>query len=124
MFATLSQTDLGWHISCLTCAVDCGIIINPDNVRAQIEGGIIFGLNAAIGHAIHIENGRVKESNFDDYPIMSMAEIPDIEIDIATNNYTPGGVGEIAVPPVAPAIANALFSATEERPRVIPFKLT
>ncbi|TQV88875.1 xanthine dehydrogenase family protein molybdopterin-binding subunit [Aliikangiella coralliicola] len=109
------------NIDNIYCVADVGIVVNSDTVKAQIEGGIIFALNATVKHSIEIEQGRVKESNFDDYSMLRINEIPPIHINIINSSEKPGGVGEIAVPPLAPAVANAYFAATGKRLRNIPF---
>ncbi|GEM_PF-6603181 len=121
---TLNKSPNHHTIENIYCAADCGFALDPDNVRAQLEGGIIFGLNAAIKHAIHINEGRVQEHNFNDYPLLSLAECPPINIDIVSSGESPGGAGELSVPVVAPALANALFNKTGNRPTRTPFKLT
>jgi isoquinoline 1-oxidoreductase beta subunit len=104
-------------------AIDCGICINPAGVRAQIESGIVFGLSAALYGEITLTNGRVRQGNFDDYPILRMNEMPKIEVHIVESNEKSGGVGEPGTPPIAPAIANALFAATGRRLRQLPLRL-
>jgi isoquinoline 1-oxidoreductase beta subunit len=104
-------------------AIDCGICINPAGVRAQIESGIVFGLSAALYGEITLTNGRVRQGNFDDYPILRMNEMPKIEVHIVESNEKSGGVGEPGTPPIAPAIANALFAATGKRLRQLPLRL-
>ena len=107
----------------VVCVVDCGTAINPDVVRAQMEGGILFGLTAAL-HGEHlIEGGAVKESNFHDYPILRMNEAPDIEVVIVESQDTPTGAGEPGLPPIAPAVANAVFRATGQRLRSLPLRV-
>lgn len=107
----------------IVCAVDCGIAVNPDIVRAQMEGGIAFGLSVAMHEAITLKNGRVEQSNFTDYRILRMAEMPQIEVHIVPSTVAPSGIGEVGVPPIAPAVANAVFAATGQRLRSLPFKL-
>ncbi len=109
------------QVNRVTCAVDCGRVVNPDIVRQQMEGGIIFGLSAALHGAITFANGVAEQSNFDAYPLLSMAEAPEIDVHIVPSSATPGGVGEPGVPPVAPALANAVFAATGLRVRDLPF---
>lgn len=104
----------------MVCAVDCGLAIHPDGVRAQVEGGAIFGLTAALFGEIHIDRGQVRESNFHDYPLLTLAQTPTIEVFIADSAEPPAGVGEIAVPPAAPALVNAIFAATGRRIRRLP----
>lgn len=107
----------------VVCAVDCGLAINPDIVRAQMESGIVFGLSAALHGAITIDDGAVQQSNFHDYPVMRMSECPQIEVHIVDSNEPPMGVGEPGLPPIAPAVANAVFMATGKRLRELPLRL-
>ncbi len=104
------------------CAVDCGQVVNPEIVRDQIEGGIIFGLTAALHGEITLQDGEVQQSNFHDYPLMRNYELPEIIVDIVDSDETPTGVGEPGVPPVIPALGNALFALTGERQRKLPLK--
>jgi len=104
----------------VVCAIDCGPVVNPDIVRAQMEGGIVFGLTAALYGEITFENGRVKQRNFHDYPMVRMHEMPQLEVHIVPSQDKMGGVGEPGVPPVAPAVANALFGLTGKRVRALP----
>jgi isoquinoline 1-oxidoreductase beta subunit len=104
------------------CAVDCGLVINPDTVRAQMEGGIVFGLTAALKTEITLKDGRVEQSNFHDYQMLRMFESPEIEVHIVPSGENPTGVGEPGVPPVAPALANAIFAATGKRVRRLPIR--
>ncbi len=104
----------------VVCAVDCGRVVNPDTVAAQMESGIIFGLSAALMGEITLKEGRVEQSNFHDYPILRQKESPQIEVHIVPSTEKPTGVGEPGVPPVAPAVANAVFAATGVRLRRLP----
>jgi isoquinoline 1-oxidoreductase subunit beta len=106
----------------VVAAVDCGRTVNPDTVKGQIEGGIIFGLTAALKTEITLEKGRVQQRNFNDYPMVRMFESPVIEVFIVPSTEHPTGVGEPGVPPVAPAVANAIFAATGKRVRRLPIK--
>src|SRR6266853_545933 len=106
----------------VVCAVDCGRVINPDIVKAQMEGGIIFGLTAALKTEITLENGRVQQKNFHDYQMLRMLESPIIEVHIVPSDVSPTGVGEPSVPPVAPALTNAIFAATGKRVRSLPIR--
>ncbi len=106
----------------VVCALDCGRVINPDTVRAQMEGGIIFGLTAALKTEITLKGGRVEQGNFNDYPMLRIFESPVIEVYIVPSEADPTGVGEPGVPPVAPALANALFAATGKRVRRLPIR--
>jgi isoquinoline 1-oxidoreductase subunit beta len=119
--AEVAIKDGTLQVTRVTCAIDCGRIVNPDIVRQQMEGGIIFGLSAALHGAITFAGGRAEQSNFDSYPLLSMAETPEIDVHIITSNEAPGGVGEPGVPPIAPALANAVFAATGVRVRDLPF---
>jgi isoquinoline 1-oxidoreductase beta subunit len=102
--------------------LDCGLAINPDTVRAQMEGGIIFGLTAALKTEITFKDGRVEQSNFHDYEMLRISESPKIEVHIVPSEKNPTGVGEPGVPPVAPALANAIFAATGKRVRRLPIR--
>src|SRR5713101_994381 len=106
----------------VVCAVDCGRTVNPDIVKAQMEGGIIFGLTAALKTEITLENGRVQQTNFHDYQMLRMFESPEIEVHIVPSELSPTGVGEPSVPPVAPALTNAIFAATGKRIRRLPIR--
>ncbi len=104
----------------VVCAVDCGTVVNPGIVAQQMESGVIFGLTAALYGRIDIENGIVKQRNFPDYALLTLAQSPAIETHIVASERHPGGVGEVAVPPIAPAVANALFALTGQRLRDLP----
>ncbi|MEM9188677.1 MAG: molybdopterin cofactor-binding domain-containing protein [Myxococcota bacterium] len=104
------------------CVVDCGIAINPDVVEAQMEGAIIFGLSATLDQELTIEDGEVQQGNFDDFPILRMHECPDIEVRILQSGGEPSGVGEPGLPPIGPAVANALYRATNTRLRDLPLQ--
>jgi isoquinoline 1-oxidoreductase beta subunit len=106
----------------VVCAVDCGPIVNPDTIRAQMESGVVFGLTAALYGEITFENGRVKQRNFHDYPMLRMNEMPIVEVHIVSSKERMGGVGEPGVPPVAPALANAIFAVTGKRVRRLPIR--
>jgi isoquinoline 1-oxidoreductase/isoquinoline 1-oxidoreductase beta subunit len=101
----------------------CGMAVNPNIVRIQMESGIIFGITAARYGRIDLEKGRVKQSNFHDYRLLSMSDSPEIEVSIIDSQESPTGVGEPGLPPVAAAIGNALFSATGQRLRELPLTL-
>ncbi|MEM7406610.1 MAG: molybdopterin cofactor-binding domain-containing protein [Pseudomonadota bacterium] len=105
------------------CVVDCGRAVNPDIVRAQMEGGIMYGLTATLHGNLELEDGAIKESNFHDYPILRMNEAPDVDVVIVESDETPTGVGEPGLPPIAPAVANAVFALTGERLRALPLRL-
>ncbi|MCC5861387.1 MAG: xanthine dehydrogenase family protein molybdopterin-binding subunit [Gammaproteobacteria bacterium] len=105
----------------IDCALDCGQMVNPDTVRAQVEGGILFGLSAALREEITLRDGAVVQANFDGYPLLGLAESPEIHVHLLTSREPPGGVGEPPTPPVAPAVANALYAASGRRVRRLPF---
>ena len=107
----------------VTCAVDCGIAINPWNIEAQMQGAIVYGLTAALHGELTFDNGRVQQSNFHDYPMLRIDEMPAVEVHIVDSDEPPTGVGEPGVPPIAPAVANALFSLTGSRVRRLPIRL-
>jgi len=117
------EKDGAVRVHRMVCAVDCGRVVNPDTVKAQMEGGIVFGLTAALKDEITFENGRVKQSNFHNYPMLRINESPQIEVHIVPSTENPTGVGEPGVPPVAPAVANAIFAATGKRVRKLPIRL-
>ncbi|MFH1027707.1 MAG: xanthine dehydrogenase family protein molybdopterin-binding subunit [Pseudomonadota bacterium] len=104
----------------VVCAIDCGRIVNPDTIKAQMESGITFGLSAALFGEITLKNGRVEQGNFHDYQLVRMQGMPRVEAYIIDSSEPPGGVGEPGVPPIAPAVANALFAATGARVRSLP----
>lgn len=104
----------------VVCAVDCGKIVNPDTIKAQMESGITFGLSAALYGQITLKNGRVEQGNFHDYQLVRMAAMPKVEVHIIDSQEPPGGVGEPGVPPIAPAVANALFAVSGVRMRSLP----
>jgi isoquinoline 1-oxidoreductase beta subunit len=107
----------------MVCAVDCGVVINPGVLHQQVESGIIYGLSAALYGRITIENGGVVEGNFDDQPVLRINECPSIEVHIIPSGESPGGIGELATPGVAPALLNAIFAATGVRLRELPVDL-
>jgi len=104
-------------------AIDCGIVINPDVVRAQMEGSVVFGLSAALKGGISIEEGRIQQSNYHDFSILQMHEMPVVETYIMESNESPQGIGEPGVPPLAPALANAVFAATRVPIRSLPLSI-
>jgi len=119
--AEISVTDSGsFTIHKIICAVDCGEVIYPDQVIAQAEGGIIMGVSTALYEEVQFANGGVATANYDDYPVLTMSEVPEIEVHIAKSKHSLGGIGETVYPTVAPAICNAIFSATGVRIRQLP----
>ncbi|NBC49521.1 MAG: molybdopterin-dependent oxidoreductase [Gammaproteobacteria bacterium] len=107
----------------VVCALDCGQIVNPAIIEAQMESGIAYGLNATLNGEITIGNGRVQQGNFDDYPLLGIAEMPEVEVHIVDSDASPGGVGEPGTPPIAPAVANAVFALTGKPVRRLPIRL-
>jgi isoquinoline 1-oxidoreductase beta subunit len=106
----------------VVCAVDCGQVVHPDTVRAQMEGGIAFGLSAALYGEITLKKGRVQQSNFNDYPVLRIDAMPAIDVHIVPSVETPTGIGEAGVPPIAAAIGNAAFAITGKRIRRLPVR--
>jgi isoquinoline 1-oxidoreductase beta subunit len=104
----------------VVCAVDCGIAINPDVIRAQVEGGVAFGLGAILYSTISLKQGRVEQSNFNDYRVLRMSSMPTVEVYIVNSEEPPSGIGEPTVPPIGPAVSNAIFAATGTRVRTLP----
>ena len=104
----------------VVCAADCGILVNPDTVEAQLQSAIVYGLTAALYGEITIERGRVAQSNFTDYRMLGLAETPEIEVHLVRSEAAPGGVGEAGLPPIAPAVCNAIFAGTGKRIRRLP----
>lgn len=104
----------------VVAAVDCGIVVNPDVVRAQVEGGVGFGLGAALRNAVTLKDGVVQEGNFDKYKPLRISDMPHVEVHIVPSQEKPTGIGEPGVPPIAPALANAIFAATGKRVRDLP----
>jgi isoquinoline 1-oxidoreductase subunit beta len=104
----------------VVCAVDCGPVVNPDTIEAQMQGGVVFGLSAALYGEITIDKGRVQQGNFTDYPMLRIPEMPVVEVHIVPSTDAQGGIGEPSVPPTAPAVCNAIFAVTGKRIRSLP----
>jgi isoquinoline 1-oxidoreductase beta subunit len=107
----------------VVCAIDCGTVVNPDIVAAQLEGAVVFGLTAALKGEITFQGGGAVEHDFRDYPLLTIADAPEVEVHIVPSDEHPGGVGEPGVPPIAPAVANAVFAATGQRLRTLPLRV-
>jgi isoquinoline 1-oxidoreductase beta subunit len=120
--AEVSLSGSGVKVHRVVCAIDCGRIVNPDTIKAQIEGGIVFGLSAALYGEITLKDGRVEQSNFHDYPVLRINEMPWVEVHIVPSDEKPGGVGEPGVPPIAPAVVNAIAVLTNRRIRRLPIR--
>jgi isoquinoline 1-oxidoreductase beta subunit len=121
--AQVSVSDGAIQVHRVVCAVDCGQVVNPGTLRAQVEGGINFGLSAALHEEVTLAAGRVQQSNFHDYPVLRMHEAPAIEVHLVHSAEPPTGAGEPGVPPIAPAVANAVFAATGKRIRSLPLRV-
>jgi isoquinoline 1-oxidoreductase beta subunit len=123
--AEVSRTEAGRiRVHRVVCAVDCGIPVNPNLIAQQMESAVVYGLSAALDGRIDIENGQVQQGNFHDYPALSLAECPVIETYLVQSTAPPGGIGEPGLPPVAPAVANAVFALTGTRLRALPLTLS
>ena len=108
----------------VVCAVDCGTVVNPDTVRAQIQSAIIFGVTAALYGEITLKNGRVEQANFDTYQILRIDEAPAIEVYVVQSSEPPGGMGEAGTSAIVPAVTSAVFAATGKRLRKLPIDAT
>jgi isoquinoline 1-oxidoreductase beta subunit len=122
--AEVSMQGRGIRVHRVVCAIDCGIAVNPEGIVAQMESGIAFGLGAVLHSELHLEQGRVRESNFHDYRVLRLNEMPVVEVHIVPSTEKPGGVGEPGVPPIAPAVANAVFALSGQRLRELPLRPT
>ncbi len=118
----LDTTAAETKVKKVTFASDCGITIHPDQARAQLTGGVIYGLGAALSNEITIKNGRVQQSNFNNYPSLRQNQVPVVEVHLVSSQEKPGGLGEVGVPLVAPALVNAIAAATGKRIRELPIK--
>jgi isoquinoline 1-oxidoreductase beta subunit len=108
----------------VVCVIDCGFAVQPDTVVAQMESGIVFGLTAALFGEITVAGGRIVQGTLTDYPLLSLADTPAIEVHIVNSGADHlGGVGEPGTPPIAPAVCNAIFAATGKRVRALPIRL-
>lgn len=118
------SVDAG-HISVhrVVCAIDCGLGVNPDIVRAQVQSSINFGITAALYGEVTLKDGAVQQSNFHDYPVLRMVDAPEIDVLIVDTNKPPTGVGEPGLPPVAAAIGNVVFAASAQRLGQLPLRL-
>ena len=121
--AEVSVTEKQIRVHRVVCAVDCGIVVNPNIVAQQVESAVVFGLSAALGGEITLKEGRVQQGNFGDYPVLRMNEAPEVVTVIVPSMEPPEGMGEPAVPPVAPAVAGAVFKLTGQRLRSLPLRL-
>jgi len=122
--AEVSVEDDRIRVHRVVCAVDCGVAVNPATIAVQLQGAVAFGLSAALHSSISLKEGRVQESNFHDYQVLRLSEMPAVETYIVPSKAPPGGIGEPGTPPIAPAVANAVFALTGQRLRDLPLKLT
>jgi isoquinoline 1-oxidoreductase beta subunit len=121
--AEVSVNDAGRvRVHKVICALDCGPIVNPDTIKSQVEGAIVYGLSAALKGEITIDKGRVQQANFDGYPLLTIDEMPEVEVHIMASTEKQGGIGEPGVPPLAPAVCNAIYAATGKRIRRLPVR--
>jgi isoquinoline 1-oxidoreductase beta subunit len=114
------KNDLKVHR--VVCALDCGRAVNPSSLEAQVQSSVVYGLTAALRSAITIDRGRVQQTNFNDYPVLRIHEMPAVDVHIMPSELPPTGAGEFTVPPVAPALCNAIFAATGRRVRRLPIR--
>ncbi|MDQ3202279.1 MAG: xanthine dehydrogenase family protein molybdopterin-binding subunit [Pseudomonadota bacterium] len=122
--AEVSQENLGIRVHRVVCAVDCGIAVNPLSIAAQMESAIAFGLGFTLHSKLTFKDGQVEQSNYHDYQVLRLNEMPQVEVHIVASSDKPGGVGEAGVPPTAPAVANAVFALTGQRLRELPLQLS
>ncbi len=122
--AEVSQENLAIRVHRVVCAVDCGIAVNPKSIAAQMESCITFGLGFALHSKLTIKDGQVVQSNYHDYQVLRLNEMPVVEVHIVPSSDKPGGIGETGVPPTAPAVANAVFALTGQRLRELPLQLS
>ncbi len=119
--AEISTANHRLRVEKLSCAVDCGQVVNPGIVDQQITSGLVFGLSAALYGEIHLDGGKVRETNFDSYRVVRINEMPELSVELIASGEAPGGIGEPTTALVAPAVANAYFAATGTRVRALPF---
>jgi len=115
--------DKSIRVHKVTCAVDCGTAINPLGIEAQVQGGIAFGLSAVLHSELSLKNGRVEQSNFHDYRVLRMPEMPKVHVHIVESDAKMGGIGEPAAAPISAAVANAVYALTKQRLRSLPLQL-
>ncbi|HEY8354635.1 MAG TPA: xanthine dehydrogenase family protein molybdopterin-binding subunit [Methylophilaceae bacterium] len=118
--AEVSVNDGEVRVHRVVCAIDCGLVVNPESLVAQMESGIVFGLSAALAGKVSLKDGKIEQSNFHDYPVLRMNQMPKVEVHIVPSTDKMGGAGEPATPPIAPAVTNAIFAATGKRIRTLP----
>ena len=111
------------RVSRVFAVVDCGFAIDPGNVKAQIRSAVNYGLSAALYGKVDLDNGKIVQTNFDSYQVLTLADSPRIDVEIVNSGAAIGGIGEVGTPGIAPAVGNALFAATGKRLRTLPFDL-
>jgi isoquinoline 1-oxidoreductase beta subunit len=121
--AEVSIQNAAIRVHRVVCAIDCGTAVNPMTIAAQMESGIAFGLSAALHSQLTFKDGRVQQSNFHDYRVLRLNEMPTVEVHIVPSDAPPSGVGEPGTPPIAPAVANAVFALSGQRLRRLPLQL-
>jgi len=107
----------------VTCAVDCGTAINPLGIEAQVQGAIAFGLSAVLQSEVTLKNGRVEQSNFHDYRVLRLPDMPEVQVEVLESGAKMGGIGEPATAPISAAVANAVYALTKQRLRSLPLRL-
>ena len=122
--AEVSVTGNQIRVHKVTSVIDCGSTVNPLTIEAQVQGAMVYGLSAALHEKITLADGRVVQSNFTDFPILRISEMPEVSVHIVPSSEKPSGVGEPGTPPIAPAVANAVAALTGKRLRKLPFELT
>jgi isoquinoline 1-oxidoreductase beta subunit len=122
--AEVSQDNLKIRVHRVVCAVDCGIAVNPMSIAAQMESCITFGLGFTLHSKLTFKDGQVVQSNYHDYQVLRLNEMPVVEVHIVPSTERSGGIGEAGVPPTAPAVANAVFALTGQRLRELPLQLS
>jgi len=120
----VSQDNLNIRVHRVVCAVDCGIAVNPASIVAQMESCVTFGLGFTLHSKLTLKEGRVVQSNYHDYRVLRLNEMPEVQVHIVPSREKPGGIGEPGVPPTAPAVANAVFALTGQRLRELPLQLS
>lgn len=120
MVAEVHQDDTGFHVDKIICAVDCGLVVNPDGAKAQVESSVVFGLSSALYGEVTLEKGRPQQTNLHQYPLLRIDRCPTIEVHFVSSDLPPGGLGESCVPSVAPSVCNALFALAGTRVRQLP----
>jgi CO/xanthine dehydrogenase Mo-binding subunit len=122
MVAEASVENGAVRVHKVVCALNCGRVIHPDMVAQQVEGSIVYGLTSLLRGEITHANGRVQQSNFHDYPLLQIYEMPEVEVHVVPSERAPQGLGEMGVPPIVPAVVNAVFAATGKRIRHTPVR--